>query len=107
MEEKIYKSRRLGMPVLILVLALYGAAIFYVASVAISGGNDHSPLFILSILWMCLGWMLFMGLRVIRPQEAAVLTLFGPIKPRICEGMPNNKKTGQVVMKQQTCPVSY
>lgn len=77
MEEKIYKSRRLGMPVLILVLALYGAAIFYMASVAISGGNDHSPLFILSILWMCLGWMLFMGLRVIRPQEAAVLTLFG------------------------------
>ena len=61
MEEKIYKSRRLGMPVLILVLALYGAAIFYMASVAISGGNDHSPLFILSILWMCLGWMLFMG----------------------------------------------
>lgn len=47
MEEKIYKSRRLGMPVLILVLALYGAAIFYMASVAISGGKDHSRWFIL------------------------------------------------------------
>lgn len=77
MEEKIYTSRRLGMPVLILTLALYGAAIFNVISVGASGGNDHSPLFILSILWICLGWLLLLGLRVIRPQEAAVLTLFG------------------------------
>ena len=75
MKEKIYTSRRLGMPVLI--LALYGAAIFNVISVGASGGNDHSPLFILSILWICLGWLLLLGLRVIRPQEAAVLTLFG------------------------------
>lgn len=77
MKEKIYTSRRLGMPVLILTLALYGAAIFNVISVGASGGNDHSPLFILSILWICLGWLLLLGLRVIRPQEAAVLTLFG------------------------------
>lgn len=77
MKEKIYTSRRLGMPVLILTLALYGAAIFSVISVGASGGNDHSPLFILSILWICLGWLLLLGLRVIRPQEAAVLTLFG------------------------------
>lgn len=77
MKEKIYTCRRLGMPVLILTLALYGAAIFNVISVGASGGNDHSPLFILSILWICLGWLLLLGLRVIRPQEAAVLTLFG------------------------------
>lgn len=77
MKEKIYTSRRLGMPVLILTLALYVAAIFNVISVGASGGNDHSPLFILSILWICLGWLLLLGLRVIRPQEAAVLTLFG------------------------------
>ena len=77
MKEKIYTSRRLGMPVLILTLALYGAAIFNVIYIGASGGNDHSPLFILSILWICLGWLLLLGLRVIRPQEAAVLTLFG------------------------------
>lgn len=77
MEEKIYKSRRLGMPVLILVVALYGAAIVYLISVAASGGDNSTPLFLLSIVWISLGWLLLLGLRVIRPQEAAVLTLFG------------------------------
>lgn len=77
MEEKIYKSRKLGMPVLILVLALYGVAIAYLISVAASGGDSSTPLFLLSIIWISLGWLLLLGLRVIRPQEAAVLTLFG------------------------------
>lgn len=77
MEEKIYKSRKLGMPVLVLVLALYGVAIAYLISVAASGGDSSTPLFLLSIIWISLGWLLLLGLRVIRPQEAAVLTLFG------------------------------
>lgn len=77
MEEKIYKSRKLGMPVLILVLALYGVAIAYLISVAASDGDSSTPLFLLSIIWISLGWLLLLGLRVIRPQEAAVLTLFG------------------------------
>lgn len=29
------------------------------------------------ILWACIGWIPFMGLRVLKPQEALVLTLFG------------------------------
>ena len=29
------------------------------------------------ILWICLGWLLILGLKVIKPQEALVLTLFG------------------------------
>ena len=77
MEEKIYKSRKLGMPVLVLVLALYGVAIAYLISVAASGGDSSTTLFLLSIIWISLGWLLLLGLRVIRPQEAAVLTLFG------------------------------
>ena len=35
------------------------------------------PLLIVSILYLCLGWIWFLGLKVIRPGEALVLTLFG------------------------------
>ncbi len=35
------------------------------------------PLFVFSILYMCLGWVWFLGLKVVRPNEALVLTLFG------------------------------
>lgn len=33
--------------------------------------------FIPGAIWAALGWMCFMGLKVLRPQEALVLTLFG------------------------------
>ena len=33
--------------------------------------------FIISILYLCLGWIPLMGLKVLKPQEALVLTLFG------------------------------
>ena len=32
---------------------------------------------VLCILWLALGWITLLGLKVIRPQEALVLTLFG------------------------------
>lgn len=76
MKEKIYTTRRLGMPVLILIIILYVAAISNLLFTA-SDENYYSASFILSVVWIALGWILIIGLRVIRPQEAAVLTLFG------------------------------
>ena len=35
------------------------------------------PLLIVGIIWLCIGWIPYMGLRILRPQEALVLTLFG------------------------------
>lgn len=32
---------------------------------------------IVGIVWLCAGWIPFMGLRIIRPNEAIVVTLFG------------------------------
>ena len=34
-------------------------------------------LLIISIIWLCIGWLPFCGLKVLKPQEALVLTLFG------------------------------
>jgi regulator of protease activity HflC (stomatin/prohibitin superfamily) len=32
---------------------------------------------VVGILWLCVGWVPFLGLKVLKPQEALVLTLFG------------------------------
>ena len=34
-------------------------------------------LFVIGIIYVCIGWIPFLGLKVIKPQEAMVLTLFG------------------------------
>lgn len=71
MEERILHHRKKGMVTLLLVIAAY--IIFPVVFIAAPG----LPLGILAILVLVLGWFPLLGLRVLRPQEALVLTLFG------------------------------
>ena len=77
MEEKVLNKSKNGMAMLLFTLLLYAAAI----AAIIVGGNASGPagiiLFVIGMLVVCLGWILFCGLKVLRPQEALVLTLFG------------------------------
>ncbi len=78
MNEKILNGKKHGMLVLIAdTLLLLGA----VAGVAFGGmimDNGGSPvLFIVSFIVLMLGWLPLCGLKVLKPQEAMVLTLFG------------------------------
>ena len=59
---------------LLLIIALYAASVFG-AIFGIAGAGVW--LTVLCIAWMCLGWILLLGLKVLKPQEALVLTLFG------------------------------
>ncbi len=73
MEEKVLGTKKNGMMMLIVSTALYALALLGLI-VGIAG----SPLVMLgSILYLSLGWILFLGLKVLKPQEALVLTLFG------------------------------
>ena len=74
MEEKVLQHRKNGMLVLLLVLAAYIAA---AAGLALGIMSDSLVLMIVCILWLALGWILLLGLKVLKPQEALVLTLFG------------------------------
>lgn len=79
MEEKIYTTKKKGMAALILtslVLLLGAAAILYAAAVE-SGQKQFIPLLVIGIIVCCVGWIPFCGLKVLKPQEALVLTLFG------------------------------
>lgn len=73
MEEKVITKKN-GMLVLILTTVLYIAAI---PGVIMGIAADSTLLVVISILWLCIGWIPYCGLRVLKPQEALVLTLFG------------------------------
>ncbi len=74
MEEKIITGHKNGMLVLLLVLALY---IIAGIGLALSIRADLPPFIGLCIVVLALGWIPLCGLRVLKPQEALVLTLFG------------------------------
>ena len=73
MGEKIISGKKNGMLVLILtILLLIAGVVLIILGIAI-----NPLLLVLGILIECLGWIPFLGLKVIKPQEALVLTLFG------------------------------
>ena len=78
MKEKIIGTKKNGMLMLLLTLLLYVLAIFYCGiSIAGSALGGNVVLITVSIIWIALGWIFFCGLKVLKPQEALVLTLFG------------------------------
>ena len=80
MQEKILNTRKNGMAVMLLCILLYVAAILCVVFGAINmdrGNMLGLLLFIPGLVWALLGWIPFCGLKVLKPQEALVLTLFG------------------------------
>ena len=78
MQEKILSNKKHGMLVLILTSLLLIASVVGTIFGAIMMDNGKSSvLFIVSLVVLCIGWIPYMGLRVLKPKEALVLTLFG------------------------------
>ena len=78
MEEKILTGKKHGM------LVLFGELILYIALIAgcVAGGfmveNTGNPVLLVAcIILASLAWIPLLGLKVLKPQEALVLTLFG------------------------------
>ena len=80
MEEKILNTKKNGMAIMLLCILLYVGAILCVVFGGINldkGRMIGLALFIPGIIWVLVGWIPFCGLKVLKPQEALVLTLFG------------------------------
>lgn len=78
MEEKVLKNKKHGMAVMLLTIVLMLAATAGVIVGAFMLDSGKSPvLFIISLIILCIGWIPLCGLRILKPQEALVLTLFG------------------------------
>ncbi len=74
MTEKILSTKKNGMFVLILTVLLYIAAPF---GIFIGDATGFWPLIVFCLIYLCIGWIFWLGLKVLKPQEALVLTLFG------------------------------
>lgn len=74
MTEKTLANRKNGMAVLLLLLFVYAASIVLLVFGIL---YDMLPLILISCIWLAFGWIFLPGLRVLKPQEALVLTLFG------------------------------
>ena len=80
MEEKILQTKKNGMVMLLLTLLGYVAftALFVYSLILLDTSLFPGILLmVLSILYWVAGIFLFCGLKVLKPQEALVLTLFG------------------------------
>lgn len=74
MSEKVLNNKKNGMLMLVVISLLYIAAVVLVITSAIHG---NVLIMVISIIWLCVGWFFLLGLKVLKPQEALVLTLFG------------------------------
>ena len=74
MTEIELRKNKNGMVMLILLIVLYVLAIM---ATVIGAGIENYILVALGVIYISLGWIFFLGLKVLNPQEALVLTLFG------------------------------
>lgn len=81
MEEKVLDGKKHGMAVLLLVLLVYIADIVLFVISVVSIDTQVTALniagTIVSSLIFCVAWIPLLGLKILKPQEALVLTLFG------------------------------
>lgn len=74
MQEKILNQKKNGMLALILIILSYVLAI---GGLVIFASSSTALLMVVCILWLSIGWISLLGLKILKPQEALVLTLFG------------------------------
>ncbi len=81
MEEKILSTRKNGMQALLLTILELAAAtaLMIWSGIGLAGEGGVLPITGMAIgaIWASVGWIPFLGLKIIKPQEALVLTLFG------------------------------
>ena len=73
MEEKILSTRKNGMAVLLGCLALEILSVLGM----VYGIATNIWIMVVSLIVLCIAWVPMLGLRVLKPEEALVVTLFG------------------------------
>lgn len=74
MKEKILTTKKNGLLATGVIFVLYLLAI----GMCILGGIVGNAFIVVpGVVWVCIGWFPFLGLKILKPQEALVFTLFG------------------------------
>ena len=80
MNEKLLQNKKKGMQVLVLTTLemICAIALSIFGGIYLELGEVWAgPVLAVGLVWLCIGWIPFAGLRILKPQEALVLTLFG------------------------------
>ena len=78
MNEKLLTNKKHGMLVLVLcILAILASLAVVIWGATLSTEESAHPILIIGIVILCIVWLPLPGLKVLKPQEALVLTLFG------------------------------
>ena len=80
MNEKVLKNKKHGMSALVLTSLAMIASIAAIVFGGINLDAGHSfgiPFLAVGLVWLFIGWIPYLGLKILKPQEALVLTLFG------------------------------
>lgn len=78
MEEKILTGKKHGMAVLLTFVLVYALAIAGTVFGGIMASRGESQALVsVSVAVLAVAWLILPGLKVLKPQEALVLTLFG------------------------------
>lgn len=81
MKEIVLSGKKNGMMALLLTVLIWLISIGTTILGAVMIERESVVLgvivLVVSIIWLCIGWIPLCGLKVLKPQEALVLTLFG------------------------------
>ncbi len=78
MKEIQLTNKKNGMLVLVLtILFMFACVALLIYGAILSTDEDPSALLIIALVAICVCWIPLLGLKVLKPQEALVLTLFG------------------------------
>jgi uncharacterized membrane protein len=79
MQEKVLQNKQNGMMVMLIAILglVLSCVLTVIGGIGMETNGGFVALFIIGMIWLCVGWIPLMGLRVLKPQETLVLTLFG------------------------------
>ena len=78
MKEILLTNKKNGMLVMILsILAVILSIVLFVIGICLEEEGNGPVLLIIGLIALCTTWIPLLGLRILKPQEALVITLFG------------------------------
>ena len=81
MNEKVLSNKKSGFAALVVFAVLYIAAIVVGIVMGTTAASTVNNIILgVSLAWVCVGWVPFLGFKILGPNEALVLTLFGKYK---------------------------
>ena len=81
MKEKVLSNKKNGFAALVVFAVLYIAAVVVAIVMGTSAASTLNNVILgVSLAWVCVGWVPFLGFKILGPNEALVLTLFGKYK---------------------------